>query len=496
MEGKEIMASTSFAHLGAPSVRSQVAFEFVTPEQLNAPLETLQGVLPSDFLLAEQGFTAKSATSVIIPLGGQRLTGLIGFSPESLDPEIVRNLGATLAKRSVGFEIVSVDLDPLVSLLGNQVVRTFVEGVILGSYVFNKYKTTDSNDLGVSKLALVEIYAGEVAQGMLDQEIKLGMSLARATAFARDLVNEPAMYLTPVKFAEIAVDNLSALEFTDVEVWDLPKIRQERLGGVLGVAAGSVQEPRVVKATYTPPGGYDTTVALVGKGITFDSGGLNIKSFDGMKTMKTDMGGAAAVLATFLTLPDIAPRTRVVGFMMLTENMPSGTATKPGDVLITRNGKTIEVLNTDAEGRLVLSDGLQLASELKPDYIIDLATLTGACVVALGEEIAGLFSNDEPLTKMLEDSAEKAAEPLWRLPLPKRYKKHIDSEIADMKNIGVAGSAGAISAAMLLLEFVGDTKWAHIDIAGPSRAGTTNGFITQGGTGFGTRLLCYFLENV
>jgi leucyl aminopeptidase len=244
-----------------------------------------------------------------------------------------------------------------------------------------------------------------------------------------------------------------------------------------------------------PSGGRVPHVALVGKGITFDTGGLSLKTAGGMETMKTDMGGAAAVFAALEAAARLGAPMRISAWAMLTENMPSGTATKPGDVLTTRKGKTIEVLNTDAEGRLVLSDGLQLAVEAEPDAIIDLATLTGACIVALGDEIAGVMGTGDALVNEICRASERAGESLWPLPLPEDYRSHIDSEIADMKNIGKAGQAGTISAALLLKEFVDDVPWAHLDIAGPSRADGDRRYLTRGGTGYGVRTLVQLLTS-
>jgi leucyl aminopeptidase len=268
----------------------------------------------------------------------------------------------------------------------------------------------------------------------------------------------------------------------------------ERLGGLLGVARGSNQPPRLVKVEYRPAdplevGGRVPHLALVGKGITFDSGGLSLKTATGMETMKTDMGGAAAVLGAVDAAAALGARIRITAFTPLTENMPGGSATKPGDVLTTRNGKTIEVLNTDAEGRLVLADGLTLAVEAGPDAIVDLATLTGAAVVALGREIAGLLGNDNGLIEEVRGAGERAGESLWPLPMPDDYRSHIDSEVADMRNVGRAGQAGSIAAAMLLREFVGEVPWAHLDIAGPARSDENSRYLTKGGTGFGVRTL-------
>ncbi|MHB1925111.1 MAG: leucyl aminopeptidase family protein, partial [Acidimicrobiales bacterium] len=257
----------------------------------------------------------------------------------------------------------------------------------------------------------------------------------------------------------------------------------------------SEQEPRMVRLEYQPAGRPRATVALVGKGITFDSGGLSLKSGEGMMTMKNDMAGAAVVLGTMSVLAELDVPVRVIGFMPMTENMPGGRAIKPGDVLRARNGKTMEVLNTDAEGRLVLADGLSLAAEEKPDAIIDLATLTGAVVVALGRKIAGLMGNDEALVARVQSAGAQAGERYWPLPLPAEYRRDIDSQVADMKNIGNAGQAGSIVAGLFLQEFVDDRPWAHLDIAGTAFGDTDQGYTSRGATGFGLRTLVELLTN-
>jgi leucyl aminopeptidase len=290
--------------------------------------------------------------------------------------------------------------------------------------------------------------------------------------------------MTPRKLAEIAED-LAFREKLDVDVWDEERIQAERLGGLLGVAAGSAEPPRLIRLAYNPPRARKT-VALVGKGITFDSGGLSLKTSEGMRMMKSDMGGAAAVLATMGALPQTGSPVGVIAYLCCTENMPSGTAIHVGDVLTARNGTTIEVLNTDAEGRLVLADGLSLAAEAGPDAIIDIATLTGAQKVSLGTDVAALLSNHDGLAGQVLEAAWRAGEPAWRLPLWTSYRRHLDSDVADLKNIGLPNNAGTIVAALFLHEFSGGRPWAHLDIAGPSWSDSDEGWHTKGGTGWGT----------
>ena len=365
------------------------------------------------------------------------------------------------------------------------------EGAVLAGYRYDDYRTGEDLDRLLS-LALLPPAGSDAA--LAGAGAARGARLAESVSLARDLVNEPPSALTPEIFAETFVRRFADVAEVTVEVWDEDRIVQEKLGGLLGVARGSTQPPRLVRIEYRPADpveidGRIPHLALVGKGITFDSGGLSLKTAGGMETMKTDMGGAAAVFGAVDAAAALGARIRITALTPLTENMPGGSAIKPGDVLRTRKGKTIEVLNTDAEGRLVLSDGLTLAAESGPDAIIDLATLTGAAVVALGKEIAGLLGNDDGLIAEVHAAGERAGEPNWALPLPEDYRSHIDSDVADMRNVGRPGQAGTIAAAMLLREFVGSVPWAHLDIAGPARSDENSRYLTKGGTGFGVRTL-------
>ena len=305
-------------------------------------------------------------------------------------------------------------------------------------------------------------------------------------------MNTPASDMTPSVLAEKATE-IAEREGLALTVLDEVAIANEGLGGLVGVSRGSDQPPRLIELVYDPPGARGS-VAVVGKGITFDSGGLSLKTADGMETMKTDMSGAAAVIGAMSVLRTAGVQTKVIGFVPTTENMPGGRAIKPGDVLKIRNGKTVEVLNTDAEGRLILADGLSLAVEERPDAIIDLATLTGACVVALGMKMAGLMGNDEGWIGQVRGAADRAGESVWPLPLPEEYRKDLDSEIADLKNITGNRGGGALTAGLFLSEFAGEVPWAHLDIAGPARASGDDGYIAKGGTGFGVRTLVEVLS--
>ena len=321
------------------------------------------------------------------------------------------------------------------------------------------------------------------------EAVDQGVAIAEAQCLARDLVNTPGGQLTPVALAEAAVE-IAEREDLKVTVLDPDEIAEAGLGGLLGVNRGSAQQPRFVELCYEPeaPRG---TLALVGKGITFDSGGLSIKSGEGMMTMKMDMGGAAAVLGAFSAMRAVAPRCRVLGYLPLTDNMTGGDATRPGDVLAMRNGTTVEVLNTDAEGRLMLADALCLASEAEPDAIIDLATLTGAVEVALGSRIAAVMANDDAWQDQVRAAAGTAGERVWPLPLPADYRPRLDSDVADLRNIPKGKGGGTITAALFLAEFVADDiPWAHLDIAGTAWWGDgDDGEWTKGATGWGVRTL-------
>lgn len=352
-------------------------------------------------------------------------------------------------------------------------------GFSLGAYSFDRHKS----DPKPSRVESVSFLGGD--QAALAEASEAGV-VAEAVMLARDLVNESAMYKSPQTMAEVAAQIASEAGI-EIRVLDEKQIEEERLGGLRGVSLGADNPPRLVELRYEPDAAK-AFLALVGKGIVFDSGGLSIKPAKSMEEMKTDMSGAAAVFGAVKAIATLGLPIKVVGITPLTENMPGGGAVRPGDVLHTRNGKTIEVLNTDAEGRLVLADGLALAVEQEPDLVVDLATLTGSCMVALGRKIAGVFGTDDAVEQVLA-AAQAAGERVWHLPLPDDYRKMIDSEVADMRNNTSDRYGGAITAALLLREFAGDGPWAHLDIAGPARAQDAEGYIVKGGTGFGVRTI-------
>jgi leucyl aminopeptidase len=426
--------------------------------------------------LDDAEFTGKVGQVVVVPGGDAvpyRNVVFAGLGPAP-DLEQVRRAAGGAARNLSKCATVATTLHRSVPAAAEAVGGGFV----LGAYTFTRHKT-EKKPSAIATVVLIDGTEEEVAAAAIGGLVGDGVNLAR------DLINEPAMGKSPVALAERAAG--IAAEFgLGIRILDEKQIVEERLGALRGVSLGATNPPRLVELRYEPPGAK-AFLAVVGKGIVFDSGGLSLKPADSMETMKTDMSGAAAVFAALRTIAALGLAVKVVGIAPLTENMPGGSALRPGDVLQARNGKTIEVLNTDAEGRLILADGLSLAAELEPDLILDLATLTGAISIALGEKIAGLFGTEDA-TASVAAAAAAAGERVWRMPLPDDYRKNIDSDVADMKNTG-SRYGGAINAALLLKEFVGDIPWAHLDIAGPARAAEAEHYVPKGGTGFGVRTI-------
>ena len=365
-------------------------------------------------------------------------------------------------------------------------IQAIAEGVSLGAYSFTTYKTKPNG--AVKSVALLTSLARQAAATKAVEDAGI---VADAVGKARDWVNTAPADIRPPDFAQSIKD--WAGDATRVTIWDERKLERERCGGILAVGAGSAVPPRLVQLTYRPDNATSKTphLALVGKGITFDSGGLSIKTGAGMQTMKMDMAGAAAVAAAIGAIARLKLPVRVTAFACIAENMPSGSATRPGDILTMRNGATVEVLNTDAEGRLVLGDGLALAAEAKPDAIVDVATLTGACIVALGDRTAGVMSNDEPLRGRVVDAAKSAGELVWPLPIPDEMTEKVkSSKLADLRQHNPKAAGGALFAAEFLRAFVNEVPWAHVDIAGPAyNEEGPYGYVPFGGTGFAVRTL-------
>ncbi|HWW43667.1 MAG TPA: leucyl aminopeptidase [Acidimicrobiia bacterium] len=405
--------------------------------------------------------------------------------PDALTSDGLRRAAAAAVRAAGRAHTIALTLlDGAPPELGPAVAaQAVVEGALLAAYAFTTFKS-DPRPQGLRDVIVVSSSPAAAAGAAR------GAVVARAVHLARDLINEPAGTLTPRRLATVATTEGRRAGLT-VTVVDERAAAAGRLGGLMGVARGSDEPPRLLELLYEPPGATAATptVAFVGKGITFDSGGLSLKTAAGMATMKTDMSGSAAVLGAMIAIAVLGAPVRVLGLCPITENMPSGTAIKPGDVLRMRSGKTVEVLNTDAEGRLVLADALALATEAGVDAIVDLATLTGAVSTALGRNIAGVMGTDDAWLGQVMQAALRAGERLWALPLPDDYRRDIESEVADIRNTGGNNPAGTLTAGLFLKEFVGDLPWAHLDIAGTARAESDDGYITRGGTGFGVRTL-------
>jgi leucyl aminopeptidase len=448
--------------------------------------DALDGKLAS--FMAEAGFEGKPGQTLAVPTMGRLaasaavLVGVGDFG--ALELESIRRAGAAVARKAAKAKSVAttlVDLADEVGIDRAEAARALAEGITLGTYRFLKYKANGD----ASRLGRVHVVGRGGAR--LQEALDHGVRVANAVAWARDMVNEPSGEKAPAAFAEMARRLLRGSGVT-VRVMTDAQLKQAKLGGVVGVGQGSDNPPRLVKLTYAPAGAR-RSLALVGKGVVFDSGGLSLKTSTGMETMKTDMSGAAAVIAAMSVLRESGVKAKVTAYVPMVENMPSGSAIRPGDVLRIRNGKTVEVLNTDAEGRLILADALSLAVEDRPDAIVDLATLTGACVVALGDKVAGLMGNDEGWVNQVRGAADRVGEAVWPLPLPDDYRKLLDSEVADLRNISSGSYGGALTAGIFLSEFAGKVPWAHLDIAGPARSGSEDAYVQKGGTGFGVRTL-------
>jgi len=376
--------------------------------------------------------------------------------------------------------------------------QSLVEGMLLANYQFDKYLTNIRQENIKSKIREVIIcQKNKNNLPAIKQGITRGIYFSQGQNFARDLVNEPGLTMDPKILADTAKNIAKNNRNITVKIFDKKTIAKLNMNAFLAVSAGSQKEPYFIHLTYTPPVKTKQKIVLVGKSITFDSGGLSLKPSDGMTTMKSDMAGGAAVLGVFSVLTKHQPNVEVHGLLAACENMPSGSAIRVGDVVQAMNGKTIEILNTDAEGRLTLADALTYAENSKPDFIIDLATLTGAAIVALGDDITALMTDDKKLENKLMTAGETTGEKIWPLPLEKTYLNHIKSNVADIQNVGKSrGVAGTISAGIFLQQFVKKTPWAHLDIAGPAWTEDKSiPYLTVGGSGWGVRLLLEYLKN-
>lgn len=393
--------------------------------------------------------------------------------------------------RRIGIKRITTPLhgDGLSSISLSDSAQAIVEGSILGLYQFNKYKTENLDEIKeVEELVIVEDHdLAEIKKGA-----KRGEIIADATNFARDLINHPSNYATPTRMADAARD-ISKEHNLKCKVLERPDMERLGMGGLLGVSKGSQEPPKFIIVEYQGAKKKTNLIVLVGKTITFDSGGISIKPSEKMEQMKDDMSGGASVLGCLLAASRLKIPLNIVGLLPASENMPSGSAIKPGDILKTMSGKTIEVISTDAEGRMILADALTYATRYKPAAIIDLATLTGACIIALGNFAIGLMGNNNELISKIKRAGDLSGERVWELPLWEEYKEQIRSDIADLKNVG-GRAAGTITAGAFLGKFVGDYPWAHLDIAGTSWNEQDRPYMPKGGTGVGVRLLIQFLS--
>jgi leucyl aminopeptidase len=373
-------------------------------------------------------------------------------------------------------------------------VQAAVEGVLLANFEPAAYQTDRKNEKSIAVLQLVGL--PEQARAASEAGRRRGLILGEAQNFARELVNEPSNRLTPRLFAE-RVEGRARQVGLGVDVLDVNRLRDLEMGALLSVAQGSDEPPRLVVLTYSPPGWStgEPVLGFVGKGITFDSGGISLKPGEGMEKMKYDMAGGAAVAAALCAIARLEPARKVLGVIPLTENLPSGRAQKPGDVQIAMSGKSIEVINTDAEGRLVLADALTYARRLGATHLLDAATLTGAIQVALGGVYAGAFSNDQKFLDAFLASARAAGEKFWPMPLDDQYKDNVKSDIADLRNTGKGRGGGAINGALFLQEFVEGAPWIHLDIAGTAWLEEPRPGLAKGPTGIGVRTFVHFAEN-
>ncbi|HYJ60742.1 MAG TPA: leucyl aminopeptidase [Actinomycetota bacterium] len=369
-----------------------------------------------------------------------------------------------------------------------EAVQACAEGMGLGAYRFDRYRS-DPDGTAITKVTVVGSARWDAKA--MKAAVKRAGTIVEAVCWARDLVNTPAGDLPPAALADAAKAMAKQAEVT-CKVWTETQLKAGGFNGILGVGKGSANPPRMIELTYRGAG-RRKPVGLVGKGITFDSGGLSLKPGDAMETMKCDMGGAAAMLATIKAAAALKLKVNIHAAIACSENMPSGTAQRPGDVITHRGGTTSEVLNTDAEGRLVMADALAYLAEGNPELIIDAATLTGACMVALGPDITGAMGTDDDLVRRIVAAGATVGEPTWQLPLHAAYRSMIESKVADIKNIGKRWG-GAITAGLFLREFVGDTPWCHLDIAGPAFRESADDLGPAGATGVPIRTLIRFLE--
>jgi leucyl aminopeptidase len=445
------------------------------PDALGTDRATLTGA----------GFTAAVGATLPLPATDQVLRVAVGLGDAgALDAVAVRDAAAAFGRATSAHPRLALVVGDLGSLPAGEAAQAIVEGILLARYQYDVLRRAPK----ATPLAELTLVCDDGSADAVTTGAARGQSFARATMLARDLANSPHSHLSATTLADLAGDLAPETGLT-VEVFGKEQLVAMGCGGLLGVNAGSTEPPRMIKLSYRPTAEPSGHLALVGKGIMYDSGGLSLKPGDEVHAqMKNDMSGAAAVFAAMATLATVDCPTAVTAWLMCTDNMPSGTAMALGDVITIRGGTTVEVVNTDAEGRLVMADALVLATEDGADAIVDIATLTGACMRALGTKVAGVMGNHQALIEQVRRAADATDEPVWPLPLEQRYRPDIASTVADIKNLGTA-NGGAIHAALFLAEFVGDVPWAHIDIAGTAQTPADVLWHTAGCSGFGARLL-------
>ncbi len=447
--------------------------------------------------IKRRGFHSKAGSTLLIHTPQlKKIVGLLVLAWDKKPQDTYeacsqyRKLGAVAAKDAARLHTTNVAIQATgLELQKEDFATALLEGFALAQYKFNRYKSGNRKPKAALTLQLISSKPQVKAQTIARARV-----LVEATCVGRDLINIPAADCNPAFLADFArsVARKGKLKF---QLFDHKKLKKMGANALLAVGRASAVPPRLAKITYKPKGRSRKVISLVGKGITFDTGGLCIKTYAGMTTMKCDMGGAAAVIAAMQALAILKPSVEVRAYIPIAENMIDGTAMRPGDVLRAMNGKTIEMLNTDAEGRLILADALTLASRDKADVIVDLATLTGAAVVALGNDYAALYSKDEKLSSVIMAAGAVTGERFWPMPLAAEYESQIGSSVADIRNIG-GSYGGSITAALFLQHFVKDARWAHLDIAGPAFTEGSSDFISKGGVGFAVRTMVRMVEDL
>lgn len=445
----------------------------------------------SDIIRDMPGCGKYGETTVIhtgAAIGAKRVI-LLGMGNENeLTVDKVRAAMATAmrAARKIHSQIVATTLHNVSNRLESRLVaQAVVEGAVMGLYQFNYYKTGKNDTPDIKKLLIVENDTIKIET--VTQAVHSSKVIAESVNFARDMINHPAQYMTPTKMAwhAQAIAQQCGLEIT---ILDKEEMQQEGMGALLAVAQGSDEPPKLIILKYQGNAESKETMAFVGKGITFDSGGLSLKPSQNMDEMKRDMAGGGAVLGAMMAIGQIKPKVNIIAVVPCTENMPSGGAFRPGDILTSMSGKTIEVLSTDAEGRLILADAITYAKKLGATRIIDIATLTGACVIGLGTIYSGVLTNDQEWCKTVITAARQIGEKMWELPNDDEYAEQIKSSVADLKNTG-GRPAGTITAGLFIGQFADKTPWVHIDIAGTSDTDKDKGYNLKGATGVGVRTL-------